>query len=104
MADQFQLGMAPQVDKIGLAAGEIIVQAQDLMSLEEQVIHQMGADEPGPAGDKDAGHNLVASLDLNPIYCNAARPLGKFPIDSSGYFSENSGKKPIDRSLWNTPE
>jgi hypothetical protein len=52
----FQPGMVPQVQEVGFGAGKIIIQAENLVILAQQMIHQMGADEPGPAGDQNPGH------------------------------------------------
>ena len=56
VADHLQPGMVPQVEEIGFGTGEIIIQTEDLVILAQQVLHQMGADEPRPTGDQDAGH------------------------------------------------
>ena len=69
-----QPGVVPQVEQVRFGAGEIIVQAEDVVILAQQVLHQMGADEPRPAGDQDAGHMRFSFHDRRSPHCNRLRP------------------------------
>jgi hypothetical protein len=45
-----------QVRDVGEPAGQEIVDADDVVAARHEARAQVGADEPGPAGDQDAGH------------------------------------------------
>jgi hypothetical protein len=54
--------MIHEVLEIGFIAGEIVVQAQDLVTLVQQQFHQVGTDKSRAAGDEYAGHVLMSSF------------------------------------------
>lgn len=54
VADQLKVGMADPAADVVHAAGEVVVEANHLLSCMHETIHQVGADEDGAAGDKVA--------------------------------------------------
>jgi hypothetical protein len=51
-----------------LAAGEIVVEADDIMALGDEALAEMGTEEAGAAGDKNAFHCNILSI-LNNAEC-----------------------------------
>ena len=60
VADQLKAGMADPLGDVGLAAGEVVVEADHLLAGLHQPIHQVGAHETGATGDEIA-HPLSTS-------------------------------------------
>ncbi len=52
MAQQFEMGVVHQVENVIFGAGEKIVHTDDTMAVGQQAFAQMGADEPGSAGNQ----------------------------------------------------
>ena len=53
MAQQLEVRVVEQVLDVLAPAGEEVVQADDVVALGQQPVAEMGADEPGAAGDED---------------------------------------------------
>ena len=72
--DYLQPGIVPQVEKVGFGAGKKIIQAKDVVIPVQQALHQMGADEPCPTGNQDAGHMRFSFHVAAWLHCNRLPP------------------------------
>jgi hypothetical protein len=54
VADEFEEGILKQVEDVAFAAGEEVVEADDLVPFVEQAFAKMGAKKSRPSGDQDA--------------------------------------------------
>ena len=54
MAEELEAGMTVQVVDVALGAGEKVVNAEHLVTLSEQSVDEVRAEEAGAAGDEDA--------------------------------------------------
>jgi hypothetical protein len=61
MAQKFEIGMLQQVADVAFAAGEEIINANNLIVIRKQSFAQMGAEESGPAGDQNAFAHSASS-------------------------------------------
>ena len=59
MFDEAKLIRAGQMGNILNAAGDQVVDCDDLVAFLEQAIAKVRADEPGPSGDDDSQWNLL---------------------------------------------
>ena len=53
MADEFEAGVTDEMLDIGLAPGEEIIEADDIVTLSDQAITEVGTEESGSAGDEN---------------------------------------------------
>jgi hypothetical protein len=51
MPDHLEIRVPDQMGNISFIPGEIVIDAGHIMTLREQYLHEMGAQEPGSAGD-----------------------------------------------------
>jgi hypothetical protein len=56
MADELEAWIAHQVQDVGLASREEVVQAQDIVPLGEETVTEMRAEKSGTTGDEDTFH------------------------------------------------
>ena len=54
VADQLEVWTVQQVTDVRLLAGEEVVQAEDVVSLFDQALAEVRAEEPGPAGHQNS--------------------------------------------------
>src|ERR1700738_5288994 len=54
VAQRLEMRVAKQRREVVLAAGEVVVDAQDVVALGEEPLAQMRAQKPPPAGDENA--------------------------------------------------
>jgi len=52
VADQLEARVADPLGDVGLAAGEIVIEADHLLAVRHQPVHQVGAHEAGAAGNQ----------------------------------------------------
>jgi len=57
VADQLKAGMADPLGDVGLAAGEIVVEAEHFLAGLHQPINKMRAEKAGAAGNKISNHD-----------------------------------------------
>jgi hypothetical protein len=50
----FEARMVEQVLDVATAAGEVVIEADDVVPGRDQAVAEMGAEEAGPTGDEDA--------------------------------------------------
>lgn len=56
--DQFEVRIADQVLNVRLAAGEKVVDADDVVSASDQPVAQVTSEKSGTAGDEDCRHSF----------------------------------------------
>jgi hypothetical protein len=53
VADEFEAGIANEMLDVGLATGEEVVEADDVVTLLDEAVTEVGTEESGSAGDED---------------------------------------------------
>jgi hypothetical protein len=62
VADQFKVGAPQQAGNVGLLAGEKVVQTDDVVSLFDQTLTNVGAQKTSSAGYKNSLDHCASSL------------------------------------------
>jgi hypothetical protein len=70
VADQFKARMADPLADVGLATGEIVVEADHLFASFHQPVYQVRAHKTGAAGDQVAGQRGRHQWDVR-VWCQA---------------------------------
>jgi hypothetical protein len=75
VADQLEEGVAQEVANILFGAGEVVIEAEDLVTFGQQPFAEVRADEARPAGHQHARHRQVS----RPLPLGTGREAGRYP-------------------------
>jgi hypothetical protein len=56
--DEFESGISNEMLNVRLATGEKIIQTDDIVSLFDKTVAEMGAEKPGSSGNQDTHKNV----------------------------------------------